>query len=209
MSASTPTAPAPTPATSFRAPLPVGSALVFALTLIVASQPALAPALLYERAAVLRGEFWRLWSGHLVHFGVSHLFWNLVVFTLASVWAERLAPGRTRLLLALAPGIIGLALLALDPALQTYGGLSGVASAALAFLAFTQLAQKLSDRWFWWAVLALILLKIAAEFAVDQPLFARFAAAGIRPVPLAHLAGFLTASTIHRTQRRRRAPNGV
>ncbi len=184
----------------------MASALVVILALIVASQPALAPTLLYDRAALLRGEFWRLWSGHLVHFGASHLAWNLAVFTLAAVWAERLAPSRTRLLLVVAPAVIGLALLALDPALQTYGGLSGLAVAALAFLALTQLAQKPTDRWFWWAVLALLLLKIAAEFAADQPLFARFASSGVRPVPLAHLAGFLTASTLHRTRRRRAAP---
>lgn len=194
------------------------------LTLIVASQPALAPSLLYERAAILRGEYWRLWTGHLVHFGASHLVWNLVVFALAGIWAERLAPARTRLLLALAPGVIGLALLALDPSLATYGGLSGLAAAALAFLAFTQLAHNpsvpsatasttptvpaathasASDRWFWRAVLALILLKIAVEFAADQPLFARFAASGVRSVPLAHLSGFLVASTVHRSRRRR------
>jgi len=183
---------------------------VIVLTLIVASQPALAPSLLYERAAILRGEYWRLWTGHLVHFGASHLVWNLVVFALAAIWAERLAPARTRLLLAVAPGVIGLALLALDPALATYGGLSGLVAAALAFLAFTQLAQNstagngsASDRWFWRAVLALILLKIAAEFAADQPFFARFTASGVRAVPLAHLAGFLVASTVHRSRRRR------
>ncbi len=179
------------------------------LALIVASQPTLAPKLLYERAAILNGEYWRLWTGHLVHFGQSHLFWNLTIFALASCWAERLAPARARLLLALAPGVIGLALLALDPALRTYGGLSGVAAAQLAFLAFTQLALNpangpgaASDRWFWRAVLALLLLKIAVEFAADQPFFARFAS-GVRSVPLAHLAGFLVASTVHRSRRRR------
>ena len=192
-----------------RAPLPVASALVIVLALIVASQPALAPGLLYDRAAVLRGDYWRLWTGHLVHFGASHLFWNLLIFALSAIWSERLAPGRTRLLLVLAPGVIGLALLALDPALATYGGLSGVVVATLAFLAFTQLsvapgAAPPSDRWFWRAVLVLILLKIAVEFAAGQPLFARFTFSGIRPVPIAHLAGFLVASTLHRTRRRLR-----
>ena len=185
---------------------------MIALTLIVASQPALAPALLYDRAAVVQGDYWRLWTGHLVHFGPSHLFWNLLVFALASIWVERLAPARTRLLLALAPGVIGLALLALDPVLEIYGGLSGLAAAMLAFLALTQLAQKsgaprpTSDRWFWRGVLALILIKIAVEFAVEQPLFARFAPSGVRPVPLAHLMGFLTASLVHR-RRSRLFPN--
>lgn len=200
-----------------RAPLPIASAVVIALALIVAAAPALAPTLLYERAAILRGEYWRLWTGHLVHFGAGHLGWNLAVFAVAAVWSERLAPGRTRVLLALAPGVIGLALYGLEPRLALYAGLSGVATAVLTFLAYTQLARLAgltpaivpptaadaapaspSDRWFWRAVLALVLVKTAAEFAVEQPFFARFAPAGVRAVPLAHLIGILVATVVHR-----------
>jgi len=36
-------------------------------------------ALLYDRTAILRGEWWRLWTGHWVHFSFSHLAWNLAV----------------------------------------------------------------------------------------------------------------------------------
>jgi hypothetical protein len=121
-------------------------------------------------------------------------------------------------LLVVAPGLIGLALYGLEPALTTYGGLSGVATAMLVFLAYTQLARlaaapagpqknepsapsPTSDRWFWRAVLALILLKVGAEFALQQPFFARFAPAGIRAVPLAHLIGVLVATVMHRNLR--------
>jgi hypothetical protein len=44
-------------------------------------------------------------------------------------------------MLVAAPGLIGLALYGLEPALATYGGLSGVATAMLVFLAYTQLAR--------------------------------------------------------------------
>jgi hypothetical protein len=109
-------------------------------------------------------------------------------------------------LLVVAPGVIGLALFGLEPALATYGGLSGVATAMLVFLATTQLARlgaaaATSDRWFWRAVLTLVVLKIGAEFALQQPLFARFAPAGIRAVPLAHLSGALVATVMHRNLR--------
>jgi len=199
-------------------PFPWASVCVIAFTLGVAAQPALASTLLYERLALLRGEYWRFWTGHFVHFGSSHLSWNLAIFSVASIWSEQLAPGRTRLLLAICPGLIGLALYGLEPALTTYGGLSGVATALLAFLAYTQLARlaavpaltnpnaplappSTSDLWFWRAVLALIVLKIAAEFAVQQPFFAHFAPIGIRAVPLAHLIGVLVATVIHRNLR--------
>lgn len=208
----------PTAAPAHAQPFPWASVCVIAFTLGVAAQPALAPTLLYERLALMRGEYWRFWTGHFVHFGSSHLYWNLAIFAVASIWSERLAPGRTRLLLVVAPGLIGLALYGLEPALTTYGGLSGVATAMLVFLAYTQLARlaaapagtqknepsapsPTSDRWFWRAVLALILLKVGAEFALQQPFFARFAPAGIRAVPLAHLIGVLVATVMHRNLR--------
>ena len=58
------------------------------------------------------------------------------------------------------------------------------------------------------AVLALIILKIAAEFAVSLPLFARFASEGIQPVPLAHLAGVLAATYVQRLRFRSKLLGG-
>jgi len=213
-------APVSAPPSSPVAPLafPWLSIVLIAAALGVAAQPNLDVRLLFDRAAIARGEFWRLWTGHFVHFGASHLAWNLAVFALAALWAERLRPFRTRVLLMLAPGGIGLALYGLEPRLFTFGGLSGLATALLAFLAFTQLARQpaaapadsagaadahaqsaaRSDRWFWRAVLALIVVKIGLEFAVNAPLFARFASPGIRTVPLAHLVGVLAATMVHR-----------
>lgn len=211
------------------AAFPWASAVVVLLALGVAAVPALAPALLYDRVALMRGEYWRLWTGHFVHFGPSHLLWNLAVFAVASSWAERVTARRARILLLIAPVVIGVALYGLDPDLGFYGGLSGVTAAMLTFLAFAQLARissaeaeatlvvagaetpraTPSDRWFWRAVLALIVLKIAAEFAVNSPLFARFAGEGIQPVPLAHLAGVLAATYAHRLRFRSKLFGGA
>ena len=49
--------------------------------------------LLYERAALLDGAWWRLWTGHWVHFSMSHLAWNVAVLLGAGAWLERLQPG--------------------------------------------------------------------------------------------------------------------
>jgi rhomboid family GlyGly-CTERM serine protease len=45
----------------------------------------LAELLRYQRSAILSGEWWRLFSGHLVHLGWSHLWLNLTGLLL--VWA--------------------------------------------------------------------------------------------------------------------------
>lgn len=159
------------------------------LALVCFFLPGVGVNLLYERAAMLRGEWWRLGTGHWVHFSGSHLFWNLAVLVPAGIWAERLNPARLRLLLLVVPWVIGVALLVFDPALETYGGLSGLAAAVLAFLALTQLAAGKDSPWFWRAVLVFLALKICAEFLAERPLFARFYSPDIHAVPLAHLIG--------------------
>ncbi len=195
----------PLPAPRPRPTIPWATAFIALLALGVQCIPDAARSLLYERELVRAGEFWRLWTGHLVHFGASHLLWNLAVLIPAGVWAERLAPARARLLLLLGPGFIGGLLFALDPALQRYGGLSALAAAALAFLAITQLAQGTLDRWFWRGVLLLLALKISAELVAERPVFARLVEPGAHAVPLAHLAGVMAAFAAHFTHRRRRS----
>ncbi len=177
--------------------VPWATSLAAATALALHFAPTAAPALVYDRAAIFAGEVWRLWTGHEVHWGTAHLGWNLAVFVPAGVWAERLAPSRTRLFLALAPGVISFALLVFAPTLARYAGLSGLASGLLALLAFTQLSARPAERWFWGSVLALLALKIGAELFADHPLFARFTDPAIRPVPLAHAAGVLFAGLLH------------
>lgn len=184
-------------------PLPWGAVLVATLALVLHALPRVGEALIYDRAFIQRGEWWRLVTGNWVHFGASHLVWNLVVLIPAGIWLERISPRRARLMFALAPAVIGLSLLALDPALSRYAGLSGLAAGVLALLAFTQLTLQPGDRWFWRAVLVVLALKIAAEVLVGQPFFARFAEAGAQAVPLAHLAGVVCACALHFRRRRR------
>lgn len=148
----------------------------------------------YHRPALLRGEYWRLATGHWVHLTARELLWNLAVLIPACLWAEQLAPRRLRLLLLLAPWGIGAALFFLDPQLELYTGLSAVVVAVLGFLTLTQLRTATPDPWFWRSVLALLVLKIVVEFAAGQPTFAQTALARLHVTPLADLAGLLCAT---------------
>ncbi|GHC93541.1 hypothetical protein GCM10007320_44610 [Pseudorhodoferax aquiterrae] len=84
-------------------------------------------ALRYERGAVLQGELWRLWTGHLVHLGWAHWALNALGLLVYALLAD--APPAPRALLrqaaALALGISLLFVLLL-PQLAHYVGLSGV-----------------------------------------------------------------------------------
>jgi rhomboid family GlyGly-CTERM serine protease len=97
------------------------------LLLACLPEPA-AAALDWEREAILGGEWWRLWTGHLVHFGLQHaLFDAVVVYAGASLLEREI--GRPRLLrqLLLAAPLVSLALLAV-PDLIAYRGASALAA---------------------------------------------------------------------------------
>lgn len=155
--------------------------------------PATHGALLYDRAAILHGEWWRLWTGHWVHFSVSHLAWNLAVLLAAGAWLEHLQPGRLLRYLLIAAPVIGGILLIGEPAMQAYGGLSGLATGAVMLLALGQFARDGRNRAWWGTALALITLKLGFDSTHATTLFSEFGTTAVRSSALAHAAGAATA----------------
>ena len=85
--------------------------------------------LAYDRQAILAGQAWRAWTGHLVHFGWQHAVADVAVLLAATAILERFKGWRAAawLFLAGAP-LISLALLLGVPDLQVYEGASGIAT---------------------------------------------------------------------------------
>ena len=88
-----------------------------------------------QRAALAAGQWWRLWSGHLVHLDARHAAVNLAALALLAVAASRMRClaallGASALMMPLA----SLGLLLADPGLQWYAGLSGLLHAWAAWL---------------------------------------------------------------------------
>ena len=80
------------------------------------------------------------------------------------------------------------------PEMQTYRGLSGIDSAAFALLAVLILRDNVRTRRWYWAVFACAGFlafgaKIVFELATGGMAFVDGSAAGMVPVPLAHLIG--------------------
>ncbi len=184
-----------------RAPRPWASLAGLALAALTALWPAAAGALIYDRAAILGGEVWRVATGHFVHFGASHLAWDVLVTLLAGAWVESLAPRRARWYWATAPLAIGAVLLVGDPELARFGGLSGVATGLVVLLA-TELGRRPGrDRAFASLFSLLVFAKLATELAGWGGL-AKFDDPTVQPVPLAHLAGVAWAGVVALVRRR-------
>jgi rhomboid family GlyGly-CTERM serine protease len=178
---------------SLRAPL-----LLFALpAVLVAFATARHGQLALARDALADGEVWRLWTGHWVHFSASHLLWNLAVLLAAGIWLERVRPGLLWRHALIVPPFLSCAILVLEPNLQAYGGLSGLATSVVVLLGMQQLRIPGSARWLWAGVLALVASKVAAEAFLGAGCFVRYGTSGVRTAWSAHAAGALLAAAHH------------
>jgi len=140
----------------------------------------------YDRAAIIHGEWWRLLSGHWVHSDGGHLIWNLgALLVLGWIIETR---NRVMLFTGLLTGTFGVNLMLwlTLPELARYCGMSGVLNTLLLF-AFAAL---------WCVATAPVLTvigtlsfaKILVEISAGQALLT---SAAWESVPQAHLAGWL------------------
>jgi rhomboid family GlyGly-CTERM serine protease len=169
--------------------IPWVTALVAVSALLAWIIPALSESWVYNRSAILHGEIWRLWTGNLVHFSGSHLGWDLFVVVFTGTWIEWSRFRGGRWLWFVAPPCISLAMLAGEPHLMRYGGLSGVAVANVVFACLSEWRSGGPQKIVWGTVLALVGVKICWEFCSGDSVFAHFADGNVKVVPLSHLAG--------------------
>lgn len=197
-------------------PAPVVTLSIAAFAVLASLIPSGNEWLELSRQGIATSHFWRLVTGHFVHFGWPHLAWDVAAFMLLGIIAEPLfgTPQRTgnhrkpsgdRLAhgTRFAGFIVGvslclsLAVLWLQPHLARYRGLSGIDSALFGFI-----AQRLIERGrslqrrslVWLGSLSLVgfLVKCGYELATRQSAFVGQASTGLfEPVPLVHGLGLL------------------
>lgn len=124
--------------------------------------PAWRAGLLHERAALADGEFWRAWTGHLVHFGWAHLAVDVGLFLILGWQLERRDRRFGWLALALMPPFISAAIHLFDPTMHQYGGLSAVNLGLLLYLAVQGWRRDWTD-WFWPAVVVIYVAEVIFE----------------------------------------------
>lgn len=124
----------------------------------------LAAALAWERGAILHGQLWRLWSGHLVHYSASHAAADATALGAAGLLAEPLV-GTRRFALVLLGGAaaLSLGLLACAPGLAEYRGASGLAMLAAVLAGVPVWRRRPALRWPLAAAALLLAIKTGAE----------------------------------------------
>lgn len=168
------------------------TAAVLALALGAYLVPALGDLLILDRARVAGGEWWRVLTGSVVHFSPSHLAADAIAFGVAGAMLERRGrAAMAALTLASALGV-GVAVLVLQPSLERYAGLSGMAYAAIVALALVGLREPGTMAVLSGAALVGCIAKLAWELSTGRMLLAD-APPGVVSVPLAHLAGAIVA----------------
>lgn len=187
--------------------LPWTYLVLSAVALVVQLNPAWRDALLYDRGAVAGGEWWRLWTGHWVHFGWPHFVADAGLFLIMGWLLERTHPWFSRLALVFMPPFIALVLYYLDPAMQRYGGLSAINLGLLLYQALQGWQRDWRD-WFWPAVLAIYVGEVIFEIMSGGTGggMIRFDDPGVHVATSAHLASAAYALVVWLLFRRRAAP---
>lgn len=149
--------------------------------------------LVYDRQAILNGEFWRLLTSHLVHFNLPHLVFDLSAFGLAG-WVIEMRGCRHFGWLCIAMGAcISLFLMLMKTEIAFYGGLSGPACGAFVYLALCGLQDSRPWGFISRMVLFMIALKIVIEALQGEFFLKSMAAASVEPIWEAHAIGSAVA----------------
>ena len=153
--------------------------------------PAVAPWLEWDRSAIAAGQFWRLLTGHWVHWSFEHLFWSGGAFILPALVCQRIAPRRFMACVLISAIAISAAVFLTNISMAR--GLSGIDSALFTLLAVVVARDAIATREPGRAVAAGALLialasKILYESVTGRAFFVQ-GDASVMVVPLAHAVG--------------------
>jgi rhomboid family GlyGly-CTERM serine protease len=171
------------------------ASLLFVLVAAAASLvPGVAERLQFDRAAIAGGQWWRLVTSHFVHWSSEHLFWDLLAFAVLGWLCERDHVRAFLRCVAYSAVLIPLVLAWATPDMTAYRGLSGIDSALFALLAVRVGHQAVAEKdglklGIAGVVAAGFAAKVGFELLTGTTLFVDSSAAGMTPVPLAHVVG--------------------
>lgn len=188
-------------------PMPLWTVGLVAGLVLAQWAPGASDWMAYDRSAVADGEWWRVVTGHFVHYSWAHLANNLLAVVPVAWLVETRYPRDGLPLVLGASVVIGIALLIGAPGVTEFRGASGVAWALLGYVALRGLHEH--RRWRLVCLLALVLLsaKLAAEAAGWQ--LRDWHHEGFASVWLSHVAGAAAGVAMYLRQLSLVSPNGL
>ncbi|MCZ6674590.1 MAG: rhombosortase [Verrucomicrobia bacterium] len=155
----------------------------------------------FDRDEVLKGEYWRLFTGHFVHWNMDHLFWDLSVFLICGGLLEWFRRPFMVGISILGAVIVSLGLLFLQPEMIYYRGLSAidmglVAAFCLIAISYCRLRNRKVMERLWCLCLGACLVKPVLEAFLGTTFFVSEFGWGIQASPLSHVFGILTGLII-------------
>lgn len=156
------------------------------------------------------GQWWRIWTGHLVHYDGNHLMWDLLMFVTLGSLCEREHRRAFGIAVLGIAGVITVGLAFFCPDLGVYRGLSGIDTGLFVWFVADQIrnASQSGDRkWLagWCVALVGLVSKLVFEATTGQTLFVD--SSGFTPLVESHLigvaAGFSCAVLVERLGRAR------
>ena len=166
---------------------------IVGISIIAYSLPRFSDLLVYDRQAILSGELWRLLTAPLVHFSASHIFWDILIFGVAGFAINASGFRRFWMVCSFAAVIPSLVFLLTLPELERYGGLSGLATGAVAYFCLCSAFKTKKNRFLWLLILLFMGTKIIVEATIGTPIFVQTGKVPFRVIPSAHIFGYLGA----------------
>ena len=158
--------------------------------------PGAAEYLVYDRGALARGELWRVFSAHIVHYSGAHLLANVLVLLPAAMLVEVRYRVDFPRVLAVSAVAIGVGLFFFKADIYRYAGASGVSLALLTYALLRGLNESRRWRFVCAILLALVVTKLAAEGLFNWQVADWERDAGFVTVTLSHAIGAGTALAI-------------
>lgn len=183
---------------------PVWTLLIGGAAAAVFLTPALQGALIFDRAAIVGGQWWRFVTGNLVHHTTTHFIYDVGAFLVAGALIEVRRHSHLATLCLAAGAGIGAVLFIADPGMRYYGGLSGIVTATVVYLCLCGLSEASWWRWLCAGVLVLVVAKIGLEFALGETLVGPAKSQSFVPAPLSHVTGAVIALILFLLTRRTR-----
>jgi len=156
--------------------------------------------LIAERGPTLGGQFWRLFTGPLVHATWGHLARDLALLMFVGIVFERELGRRWWLACGAGLSVPTLASFLADKNLEGFLGTSGLTHTLLGLvLVYVLRWERDADPWMRRAALVgavLLAVKVTYEMIANAPMFPMDLGANVHQLPVAHFSGAIVGALI-------------